>query len=234
MKTRNYFGNLTYGVTLLMVVLFTACSSDETFEFPSQTNEVDNYTFIYKGNIYEYKQIEGDIICSDETKEIINELQADKSLVTFVHENGDIEYFNENELKEYLESIVPANQITSNSRATDKDRFYSTLNVYDGKDNRGTSKQYEAIGLNSNLTIGTWSLSWGISSFKLTLVNVLPPLIPQTGVRFCSETALRGYSLYYTTDKSITKNFADIPLYAGSSEKWDNHVKSFKFGCGVQ
>lgn len=218
------------------VMGLTSCSNDES-EVIENENPLLNasITFKYDGSVYSYEMDNGELKCDDRTKSVIDFLWNCDDLVTYIHDDGSIEYFmSEEDCKNAIFWERPELALSSASRATEKERYYVTLRIYENAKYKGANRFYERIG-NGIITLGDLTtLGWGITSFKLNFINSLPPLMNETGVRFYAEKGLSGESIgYRTKGEQAISNFTSVPLRPGSSENWNDRAKSLKFGAGV-
>lgn len=220
----------------LTVSGLTSCSNNEDGVMGNENPLLNtSITFKYDGNVYSYEMENGELKCDDRTKSIIDFLWDCDGLVTYIHDDGSIEYFtSEEECRNAMLFGRPELESSFNSRATEKQRYYVTLNIYNDAKYKGANQFYERIGYGSNAVNDLTTLGWGVTSFRINLINCLPPILNETGVRFYAEKNLSGQSIGYTTKREqAIDNFGNIPLRPGSTENWNDRAKSLKFGSGV-
>jgi len=186
------------------------------------------YSFIYKGKTYYSNYYlaaeENDMILQDEeVANIVNLLNLYPGVTTFIHENGDIEYF-ENE-----ESMLAS---LTNILQTRASNINGTLQVYEHIDYQG--KNF-AVSLSNtcreiairHVTTNCRPVPYGptpnlhdkISSFILK---------GNATVTFYQDVDYKNNSITFSQPINVY-SLKDYPLYPGSKKNWNDQISSLIF-----
>lgn len=246
MKANTLFKKLSFSAMLVLSFTFSgimnSCSNNEdailseeeqlklqeqellTIEENNDTDYLlpnGEYSFIYEGNSYTYTLENGTVECDNETRKILDYLQSlgDK-LITVVNEDETIEYYTSE--KEYNKRFI-------NTRAEEERYRTTSLTLYRNKNYWGSREHYYYDSRNGDTKTNT-GVSWGISSLKAKVDHVDVPLALIIRIQFFDQNNLTGRMIQFHISKSEfnENNLKDVPLYPGSSENWNDRIKSLK------
>lgn len=243
MKVNVLFRKLS--LSMMLVLSFNAmnsCSNNEEVTFTEkvrlqeeegelltfeESNDSDillpdgNYSFIFEGKDYSYTLVNGNVECDNNTLKILNYLQDfGDNLITSVNNDMVIEYFISNE--SYNKKFQKKNKIEEKYRTT-------SMTLYRNKKYRGSRAHYHFDSRNGENKTNT-GVSWGITAIKGQVDHVDTPYAALFNVDFYEQDNLTGRSLRYNLNASplSISNLKSVPLYPGSSENWNDRIKSLR------
>lgn len=239
--------NLSKLSTVLICTLFffTSCENTEIL-FPENNNtpiEEGSLKFRYKNKDYysEYQKVGDDILFKEGlVADLANKLSKKADLAIFIHGNGIIEYFdNQQDLKESLFKITKSSQ-TFDLPATRS----ATLTIYEDSKCKGDRISYtiddnrysvEVYQLDERMDDKISSIALE-SEVYTPQPNPYPPIVghgPRCVASFFEHPNFEGYSIWFDVypgyPNSYVHYFKSIPLYPGSSKNWNDRVTSLKF-----
>ncbi|WP_459188105.1 hypothetical protein ACGE0T_18765 [Parabacteroides sp. APC149_11_2_Y6] len=223
----------------------------ENFNLEKENNQAFTDTsfvsFIYKGVKYDsniqWEDNKEGVFLNAETQSIVNKIKSNPNLVTFVHLDKSIEYFdNTKELEDYLHSQQPK---TKSQRLC---TYEGVLTLYQDPKCRGAEL---SLKLNSNCgridypqmpidpMVLTNPQNWNrsISSFDLNSTIIESPTGLGHGdrcvVEFFSEYNFAGYAIWFAIDPYNPHGYihylSSYKKYPGSKDNWDDLICSCRF-----
>lgn len=246
MKTNDLLRKLSLNTMMVLSLVFSgfmnSCSNnedvvlseDEQLKLQEQTlltstenSDTDyllpdgEYSFIFEGKTYTYTLTGGQVECNNGTQNVLNFLNSfgDK-LITVINDDQVVEYFtSENAYsRKYLKT-----------RSGDVDYRTTSVTLYRNKNYWGSRSHYYFDSRNGATQTNT-GVSWGVSSIKGQVDHVDVPLSALFSVDFSDQDNLSGRILRYSlNNQSLSvSNLKNVPLYPGSSENWNDRIKSLK------
>lgn len=246
--------NFPIALTIILFV-FSSCQNDDN-NILDESSHLDNeeFIFMYKGEKYISKQeIIGDevIFLDSKVRQKAQELASNKSLISFVHSNGLIEYFdNEEDFNKNLPNIKDyAEKLNSSTRATlppRKDVYKAQARVFENSklkkksitmqiSSQGNRRVYydidalTAAGLRfkiSSLDIDCWTREFNPGSSTIasrTIFLILYKHYPDGTVH-----SIRFFVDDITTHVHV-HYLSSCPLYPGSSRNWNDACDAVEF-----
>jgi hypothetical protein len=195
------------------------------------------FSFRYKGNDYSYpyQVINDEIHYLDQSIEnIANQLKDNPSVAAYIHEDGLIEYFdNEKELEKNVTTTV-------NTRATIPMVTSGQLIVFEDSKCKGKTQTFAINGTKQHVDIANLGDDWNdiISSLDLTCTfrtfDVMPNPCPTACVAiFYEHENFGGYSISFSVGVGETHSYIhylkSYPLYPGSNKNWNDKITSLRF-----
>lgn len=137
-----------------------------------------------------------------------------------MNENEAIEYYTSEE--EYSQRYIKTRAEVVKYRAT-------SLTLYRNKNYWGSREHYYYDSRNGETKTNT-GVSWGVSSFKAKVDHVDVPLAQVILIQFYDQNDLKGRMVQFNVNKAEynENNLKDVPLYPGSSENWNDRIKSLR------
>lgn len=250
MKTNVLFKKLSLNVMITLSIIFlgviSSCSNNEDFalseeerlklqeeELLSVEEDSDTdyllpngeYSFIFEGKTYTYTLEDDKITCDYNTQQMLNYLQSfGEQLITIKKPDNTIEYLtSENEYQQkYIEPLKNA-RIDS-----DLDYRYIDLGIYRNKNYWGSRKHFYFDSRKANELATNTGVTWGISSFQAHAIEFIAPM-KSVLIDFHDGYNLQGRKLVYAEFFEVkVSNLKDVPLYPGSSQNWNDRIKSLR------
>lgn len=242
MKTKSFFRKLSFRTTVFSFIFLgvvSSCSNngdeilsdeeklklqEEELLTVEENNDSDfllpdgEYSFIFENRTYTYTLTDGKVECDNTTKEMIDYLNSfENKLICVVNENQTMEYFTS-------ESTYRKRYVTY------EDPYRTTtLTLYRNKKYWGSRAHYNYDSRNGDTKTNT-GVSWGVSSIKGRVEHVTAPLAAFFRVEFSDQANLSGRILRYELNNQElnVRNLKDVPLSPGSSENWNDRIKSLR------
>lgn len=233
-------------MTVLLASCYNSAMEDVlNIDTNTQTGNVESeisnsYCFFYEGQKYEssYQQIDSTtIVFSDSgVNEMWNTLKDKPNLATLIHDNGDIEYFDNDSIRRKAQvNPRPQTRIVY-------DQWYSVTQAYleywkeldfKGKSWNHTLNDQNGWSAAVSSFIGT-GLNDRISSYKLITSYVTtnyPTRNQSIVVTFYEDTNYLGYSLTVALNWPRTEAIrASLrTVYMPSGKNWNDEISSLKF-----
>lgn len=250
MKTNVLFKKLSLNLMITLSVIFlgviSSCSNNEDYALSEEerlklqeeellsveeNSDTDfllpngEYSFIFEGKTYTYTLEDDKITCDNNTQQILNYLQSfGEQLITIKRPDNTIEYIisEEEYQQKYIEPLIEA-------RGTN-DGVYRAVHLvlYRNKKYWGSRKHFDYDSREGENATNT-GVTWGISSIKAEATHIIAPLKYNIYIDFHDQYNLQGRKLVYTETFNLNvRNLKDVPLYPGSSENWNDRIKSLR------
>ena len=249
MKKTNIYACLFVSV----MILFSSCDFNEisNFELPEKEKNIKNdiFEFIYKGKQYSstYQILDSCIVYDNKNvAETIDSLKKNINLVTFLHDEGSIEFFNDKyDLDQNLIIMPKITRIIFNGVEV----ISANLKIFEDSKCKGRSVTYiintNNNFLNSQPDLSNVGLDNKISSIDLICdytnsgapLPVDPNAIVPDGFRciaiFYTDKNFKGNSIAFSVNPCYPHSYIhylkSYPIVSGSSNNWNDIISSLSF-----
>lgn len=222
---------LCTSLLILICVSTTSCQNDLEEITPEVTVKIDGHdSFLYHGKLYKsdfyFEEDSSKKFLDEEVQSISINLSKVQNLISFIHSDGIIEYFNdENELGKIVNSDKKCNETRSLFQTP-------SARIYTDSKRKGESafiEPYEDYGI-LHVALAYTDNQWynfdnKISSFELWGKN-------GTKIVFFSESYFKGYALCIEQTSPDNYGYMDslkgYSLYPGSKHNWNDSARSLR------
>lgn len=187
----------------------------------------------------EFETIDGNMIFQDEeVAYIIDFLKQRESLVTYIHSDGLLEYFDSpDDLKN---SFLLENNIATKSVLENKITDSGILTVFEDSKCKGRELAFSINSYTPNIEIPHLGNKWNNKISSIDMVcsyHVSSDRYSSHGngciATFYDEENFSGNSIWFAVDPyfphSYIHYFKSYPLYPGSSRNWNDRISSLRF-----
>lgn len=249
MKTIYLFLFIAFWVGMTSCQQIEEISVEKTEKAELSNDERGTLRFFYNGKEYvsEFNTVGEEVIFQDETvTNLVESLSQNKSLASYVHPNGTLEYFDSfDNLKDCISS-----EKSVETKAGLGTRFTESgvLTIFEDSKCKGESVKHTINSSTTHIEVANVGDHWNDRISSIDMVcnygissDTQYPRPSNHGdrciVTFYEHEDFKGYSTSFEVDPyyphSYIHYFKSIPLYPGSSKNWNDRATSLRFSFDI-
>lgn len=202
--------------------------------------ELGTYEFLYNGKHYSsnYEIVNDSMIFEDKSvRDVINEINSYKNVVTWVHPNEELEFITNFEEEKYLKAS--STQLKSAPGDAGPVFEYPFLRVWEDSKLKGKNISYDCNGVLYDTYSRACPLAHKISSLDYKYTARVKSKYAIAALYYSPRTDSFGvplapfYTIYFSADSNEPYHYIhylkSYKLYPGSSTNWNDKVQHVKY-----